>query len=631
MMAMSSSPLSSSAAAVTTTTTTLLYAFLFLVFLYFTTTLLALTLLPTSVKEVFSISSTVVLERRITTPLLRSPSQSLRLPSPQQSQQEPQHPTSILAKQRQYRLQSVMLEEKNGNNKFHSLQTSFPIHVSDDDDDMEVIDHPGILFSGKERIKALLSPEEYNIFPTTLKVPKFWNPTMTTSSGEDQGTTSTVRQYLGNYGQRAMALDEALSIGSYTKVKRSKFGNDGFGGNVAQQEDQDESIWKETIFVSVASYRDPECSKTIESIYERATYPERIRDGIVAQVDVEDGDTKCSEPSSGISCDVNSNQTLCHYRNYVDRYEMQPTISVGPVLARHINHRMYRGEYFVLQIDAHVQFVQNWDIQIIQQWYATNNEMAVISTYLTDITNSISPITHQSKRQTRNIMCNIQYECTSTKVNNNNNNDCFLVLQSPTTTLSTNKDSSPMLHPFWSAGFSFSRGHFIVQVPYDQYLPMVFHGEESNIALRGFTYGYDYYAPHHSVAFHIYAIKDNIGRRNRHKYWEHEALYQGALEKSLERLNFIIGSTVVDDTDTTTNEKMNHVTIENTKYGIGHVRDRSTYYETFGIHPQTKTALSKQELCGFVQHTMHNEFTSHMKQDGMGIDYDNVPKNNFHY
>ena len=32
----------------------------------------------------------------------------------------------------------------------------------------------------------------------------------------------------------------------------------------------------------------------------------------------------------------------------------------------------------------------------------------------------------------------------------------------------------PQLQPFWAAGFSFSRGHFKVQVPYDAYQPMVF-------------------------------------------------------------------------------------------------------------------------------------------------------------
>ena len=32
----------------------------------------------------------------------------------------------------------------------------------------------------------------------------------------------------------------------------------------------------------------------------------------------------------------------------------------------------------------------------------------------------------------------------------------------------------PQLEPFWAAGFSFSRGHFKLQVPYDGYQPMVF-------------------------------------------------------------------------------------------------------------------------------------------------------------
>ena len=47
----------------------------------------------------------------------------------------------------------------------------------------------------------------------------------------------------------------------------------------------------------------------------------------------------------------------------------------------------------------------------------------------------------------------------------------------------------PQLQPFWAAGFSFSRGHFKVQVPYDAYQPMVFQGEEIAIGIRGFTYG----------------------------------------------------------------------------------------------------------------------------------------------
>ena len=40
---------------------------------------------------------------------------------------------------------------------------------------------------------------------------------------------------------------------------------------------------------------------------------------------------------------------------------------------------------------------------------------------------------------------------------------------------------TPQLQPWWAAGYSFSRGHFVVNVPYDPYQPMIFQGEEMSI------------------------------------------------------------------------------------------------------------------------------------------------------
>jgi len=45
----------------------------------------------------------------------------------------------------------------------------------------------------------------------------------------------------------------------------------------------------------------------------------------------------------------------------------------------------------------------------------------------------------------------------------------------------------PQLEPFWAAGFSFSRGHFKIRVPYDGYQPMVF--QVSVLDLRGIICG----------------------------------------------------------------------------------------------------------------------------------------------
>ena len=49
-----------------------------------------------------------------------------------------------------------------------------------------------------------------------------------------------------------------------------------------------------SIFVLIASYRDPECQWTVRDLYEKATYPDRIRVGICWQADPEE-DRHCFE------------------------------------------------------------------------------------------------------------------------------------------------------------------------------------------------------------------------------------------------------------------------------------------------------------------------------------------------
>ena len=46
-------------------------------------------------------------------------------------------------------------------------------------------------------------------------------------------------------------------------------------------------------------------------------------------------------------------------------------------------------------------------------------------------------------------------------------------------------------------------------------LQMIFQGEEMSIGIRGFTIGYDFYAPERSVCFHHYAEGKNRQARNK--------------------------------------------------------------------------------------------------------------------
>jgi hypothetical protein len=251
---------------------------------------------------------------------------------------------------------------------------------------------------------------------------------------------------------------------------------------------------EETIFLMIASYRDFQCRETITSAFQRSDHPERLFIGAVDQVVA--GDTGCLDID--IPCSVDANQPICKYRDQISIYKMDASIATGPVTARHIGDRMYRGQYYVMQMDAHCLFVRHWDTKIIKQFKSTKNEMAVLrfvlyyhlflvcftllffspfvlfvsslfsldmlSSYLTDVQGSLTPA-GDSTRNTRPIMCNSDFEGAMPAR--------YLRHGSQPEDVPEIK-GMPQLQPFWAAGFSFSRGHFKVRVPYDGYQPMVF-------------------------------------------------------------------------------------------------------------------------------------------------------------
>jgi hypothetical protein len=149
---------------------------------------------------------------------------------------------------------------------------------------------------------------------------------------------------------------------------------------------------------------------------------------------------------------------------------------------------------------------------------------------------------------------------------------------------------------------------------------MLFQGEEASIVIRGFTYGYDFYAPERSVAFHIYAVKANSGRKSRHKFWENELMFKGALEKSVARLNAITG--MLGGYGKKHSTASDRVTVEKETYGLGRVRSKEKYFKTFGIQPGSQSV--ERHLCSFVQKEMHERFTLFLRENGIGIDYNKI-------
>lgn len=449
----------------------------------------------------------------------------------------------------------------------NTLQHTFPIHASSD---LEEIDHPGILFADRPKLQLVHNNHPELPQDGKIKVPKFWNPVAYGEKG--------VREFMGEHGKRLMTPEEARQIGSY------------YNG-------------METIYISIASYRDPECQPTLEDIFLRADHPERLRVAVIDQRAKGDTVEPCTVPKR--PCDEDPEQPTCKYKDLIDVYNIDAPLSVGPVFARHLANRMYRGEYFAMQIDSHVRFIEHWDTSIVAQWKSAKNEMGVISTYLSDITNSIDPVTHENRHPNRPIMCKTDYEGTGKRKHLRHG-------QQPEGRPGIHGE--PTLHPFWAAGFSFARGHFLVQVPYDQFQPMVFQGEEIFQGLRGFTYGYDYYTAEISVAFHMYAIKANKDKRKKVKlFWENGSLYPGSDVKAMKRLNGIIG--MGDPGDEYFHEQEDD-------YGLGQIRPKEKFFTMYGIHTDTKTV--EDHLCTFVGKPMQKKFKPYLRKNGMGIDFSQI-------
>ncbi|CAK9251538.1 unnamed protein product [Sphagnum jensenii] len=66
------------------------------------------------------------------------------------------------------------------------------------------------------------------------------------------------------------------------------------------------------------------------------------------------GDIGCLDID--VPCSKDSSQPICVYRDQISVYKMDAGSATGPVTARHIGDRMYRGQYFVMQMDAHCLF-----------------------------------------------------------------------------------------------------------------------------------------------------------------------------------------------------------------------------------------------------------------------------------
>ena len=104
------------------------------------------------------------------------------------------------------------------------------------------------------------------------------------------------------------------------------------------------------IFVSIASYRDPDTKWTIHDLFARAAHPSHVHVGVCFQLD---------PATDGHMSDLGSLAPL--HRTHVRCITLPHVEATGPWKARALAGKLWAGEPYVMQVDAHCRFIPRWD------------------------------------------------------------------------------------------------------------------------------------------------------------------------------------------------------------------------------------------------------------------------------
>jgi hypothetical protein len=291
-------------------------------------------------------------------------------------------------------------------------------------------------------------------------------------------------------------------------------------------------IIKNTIFISIASYRDDECENTIKSLFENAKYKNNCYVGI------------CEQNNFNIDKDcLINNEWKCN----ISIIRIPYFEAKGPTFARYLCSGLWNGEEYYLQIDSHSTFIKDWDEKLINMINEIKNRQLSLKPVL-----SHYPIDIIKKNDNTTDIPHIF----SAEYNNNG----ILVLS---TAVYTNTNNDYKKSYFMSAGMFFCESKFLNEIPFDPTLDYLFEGEEILTSVKFYTNGWDVFTPKENIIFHEY------GRENKPKYFIDNKKTFNATKAQL-RVKKLLD---INDNDNDNDEK----------YGLGKVRTLKSFYSNATI------------------------------------------------
>jgi len=327
----------------------------------------------------------------------------------------------------------------------------------------------------------------------------------------------------------------------------------------------------ETIFVSIPSYRDEECSHTVANCFEQATYPSRVFVGVFEQNhETEDAHMSCMD-----------SQTALQFKDNIRSLRVNASEARGPIFARAVvETELFNNERYVLCIDSHTMFSPNWDVEVINQLTACDSSKPVLTCYPEEYDRD----THTYQHSMPSFLKFRDYHPR-------------LGFPQMDRVRCVHQPSRPLRSLFWAAGFSFSSSDIVREVPFDPHLEYMFLGEEINMAVRLYTHGWDTFSPTSNVVYHY------TPRQYRHVFWEQFYMRNGVslvdaetraqrktLEKmSVDRVHSLLGGELDDP-----------------KYGLGSERTLAEFQNFCGLDLQNRLH-TRHARWGVIEHASEEE------------------------
>ena len=233
------------------------------------------------------------------------------------------------------------------------------------------------------------------------------------------------------------------------------------------------------IFISIASYRDPELQWTIKSAIENANNPDNLYFGVVHQ---------------GVDSELFDIQGIKN----ISLTKMHPKEARGAGYARAKAMELYCGQEYFLQVDSHTRFVPGWDLICIDQLNRAKNISGHSRVILSYFPAPFEPERNGGMFLVKNNPKIKDYP-TRQKVSLNKRKQWTAERFEFDSKLKENPELSETV----LGGFMFSDASIIEEVPYDPEIS--FFGEEICFAMRSWTRGWDIYSPSKNIVYHFYS------------------------------------------------------------------------------------------------------------------------------